>query len=403
MDDRTNPTATDHGLMEGFPPPADRRVTQANWQDPPYNRWGFQHVRELTSTTRIGRGRGEPSALPEARRDLDDIGFTSAEGSTRTVAEMLATTWTDGFLVLHRGAIVDERYFNGMQPDSRHLWMSCTKTLTSALCAVQVGRGRIDPDAPATNYVPELAGSAFGDATVRHVLDMTVGIDFSEAYEDPEADIWITDRIYGMRPAREGDPVSICDYATTVTKKGEHGEKFHYVSLCTDVLGWILERATGTRFDALLERDLWSRLGADHEGDLVIDGVGSAMADGGFNSTLRDFARFGLLLARKGVIDGERLLPETWIDDILENGDPEGFAKSEYAGVLPNAAYRSQCWVTRPGTDTLFLALGIHGQMIYVDPHKDIVVAKFSTHPKPAEVGLALDAFHAAHAIASVL
>src|SRR5581483_12522756 len=103
--------AADAGLMTGPPPyPADRLVTLANWQEPPFNRWAFQHIRELIPTARISRGTGPVWTLPRAEQDVLGVRFRSGDREL-SVADMLAETFTDGFLVLHRGQIVAEHYF----------------------------------------------------------------------------------------------------------------------------------------------------------------------------------------------------------------------------------------------------------------------------------------------------
>ena len=161
--------------MTGAPPfPEQSRVTLANWQDPPFNRWAFQHIRELIPTARIGRGDGSPRALPRAERDLSGLRYQSG-GRDMTVEQMLAETYTDGFLVLHRGQIVTEQYFNGMRPDTPHLLMSVTKSVVSTVAGILAGRGLLDTAEPVERIVPELAGTSFEGATVQHLLDMRAG------------------------------------------------------------------------------------------------------------------------------------------------------------------------------------------------------------------------------------
>src|SRR5262245_49512581 len=98
-------------------------IPRDNWDLPPYHRWTFQHIREMTATAQIWRGEGPAMPLPSRPVDIDPIRYT-ANGRTRTVAEFLADSWTDGFLVLHRGEVVAERYLNGMKPQGQHLAMS---------------------------------------------------------------------------------------------------------------------------------------------------------------------------------------------------------------------------------------------------------------------------------------
>src|SRR5690348_701300 len=172
-------------LMQGSPPAPEGQVTLANWLTPPFNRWSFQHVREVVPTVGILRGEGPATALRRSERHIDGITFTPPAGGKHsggetTVGKMIAETFTDGFLVMHRGRIVAERYDNAMTPSSRHIVFSVSKSITATLAGVLVDRGQLDPDSPVTRYIPEVANSAYGDATVRHVLDMTVSVNFVE-------------------------------------------------------------------------------------------------------------------------------------------------------------------------------------------------------------------------------
>ena len=182
--------------MSGAPPFSPQsQVTLANWQDPPFNRWAFQHVRELIPTARISRGSGPPWRLPSDDRDIAEVRFRH-EDRELSIADLLADTYTDGFLVVHHGRIVTEQYFNSLAPDVPHLLMSVSKSVTSAVAGVLVGRRLLDPSAPVTDIVPELLGTSLEGATVQHLLDMRAGTRFDESYDDPEADVRTYERVY---------------------------------------------------------------------------------------------------------------------------------------------------------------------------------------------------------------
>jgi CubicO group peptidase (beta-lactamase class C family) len=166
----------EQNLMRGFPPLPEMQVTLANWREPPYNRWAFRHVRQLVPSAPVPRGEGPARPLPSAPRDLGPIAFADREGRERTVTQMLAATYSDGFIVLQDGHVVTEAYDNGLTPDRPHILMSVTKSVAASLTGVLADRGVIDPEAPIVELLPEVAGSAYGDATIRHLLDMTVGI-----------------------------------------------------------------------------------------------------------------------------------------------------------------------------------------------------------------------------------
>src|SRR5580698_957787 len=171
----SHPPSDAPALMAGVPPfPEQSLVTLANWQDPPFNRWAFQHIRELIPTARISRGDGRPRRLARAERDISALAFRSG-GREVTVGEMLGQTYTDGFLVLHRGKIVSEQYFNGMRADTRHLLMSVSKSVVATVAGILADQGLLPVQAPVTQLVPELAGTSFAGATVQDLLDMRTG------------------------------------------------------------------------------------------------------------------------------------------------------------------------------------------------------------------------------------
>jgi len=183
------PTAADLGLMAGPPPfPAERSVTLANWQEPPFNRWAFQHVGELIPTVRIARGDGPVARLPEDVRDLTRTPVRS-DGRPVRLATFLERTYTDGIIVLHGGRVLMESYFNGMAARTRHLLMSVSKSVTSVVCGRLVDRGLLSPNDPVTTHLPELAGTSWDGCTVRHLLDMRAGTRFDEDYTKLDADV----------------------------------------------------------------------------------------------------------------------------------------------------------------------------------------------------------------------
>ena len=367
--------------MRGTPPPPDRLVTLDNWQDPPFSRWGFQHVRELIPTARIAGAPGPARALPRAECDLSGLSFRSGRRSL-SVASMLDETATDGFLVLHHGRVVMERYANGLTPDRTHLLMSVSKSIVSTVAGILAGRGLLDVRRPVTHYLPELAGGSFEGATVQQLLDMRTGTRFNEDYEDPAAEVRTYEQIYLWRPRRSADlPEDACSYIATLENDGPHGGPFRYRSILTNVLGWVIERAGGARLPELIERELWQPMGAEFDAEITVDAHGNAMADGGVCATLRDLGRFGLLFADAGLRGRRRIVPSAWIRDTVR-GAPDGreaFAAGPDAGERrPGAHYRNKWWVVAPDVPA-FAALGINGQMVFVNSPARVVIAKLST------------------------
>jgi len=387
MEQRSDtPPVADADVMAGFPVSRERRVTPETIYRAPYTRWFMQHVREVQRSAAVGCRGDEIAVLPREPRDLDGLCVPAAGGAS--VGELLAATHTDAFAVVHRGAVVHEEYFHGMSAETPHMWQSVSKSLMACVAGNLVARGVIDPAAAIVDYVPELAGSAYGDALVRHLLDMQVGIEYSEDYEDPDSEVNTLDRLYGVRPPLTPDqPGSTYDFATGARKRGEHGRDFKYVSLNVNVLGWVMERATGTAVPELIRSEVWGKLGAEHEAYIGLDGAGSAQSEGGFCSSLRDLARFGQALCRSGAFNGRQVVPAAWVDEVLRGGDREAFARSPETGVLPQGSYRDCFWVAQAPGRTVFMGLGIYGQMLFVSPADQVVVAKFSTQPAADDPG----------------
>jgi CubicO group peptidase (beta-lactamase class C family) len=367
------------GWMIGSPPPDDKliRYADGDFLVFPKLRWAVNHTQELLPTATVWRGTAKAASLPRTERALDTLRFTDADNVSRTWAQALDKTWTDGVIVLHKGRVVYEKYKGGSEPQRQHLLFSCTKSFVGTLAALLAHEKRLDPGALVTRYVPELAHSAWGDATVRQVMDMTVGVQYSENYADPKAGVWAYLAAGGLTPPRADSPASFTDYLRSVPKEGEHGQAFAYKTPNTDVLAWIVQRAGGKPLAQQLSERFWQKLGVEEDAYILLDRTGFASGGGGLNTTLRDFARFGEMMRQGGKYNGQQIVPASVVADIMGGADKTSFAKAGYA-TLPNWSYRSMWWVSDAG---YIMARGIHGQALYIDPANDVVIARFGSHP----------------------
>jgi CubicO group peptidase (beta-lactamase class C family) len=364
--------------MVGSPPPPDKQVGLHNWQLSPFNRWSFQHTREVIPSANVGRGSGTSSALGPAPAPVGEVEFESSMGERMTIADFLDQSWTDGFLVLHGGRIAFEAYRNGMREDTRHLAMSVSKSITSLVVGILAGRGLIDVDALVTRYVPELAGTAFEGATIQHLLDMEVANAWHEDYFSDATEYWRLDVACGWLPPREDAPASLFEFLKQTSRDGRHGERIQYSSPNPDLLGLIAERVAGAPFAEVVSRELWAPMGAEFDADLTVDPVGMAVADGGFCLALRDFGRVGQLFLNGGSVGTRQVVPRAWIEE-CRRPNPKPFHPTSYGADLPGASYHNQWWAI----DGRSFALGIHGQMIAIDQQAGVVVVFNSSPPEP--------------------
>lgn len=379
----SNPEAL--GWMQGFPPPDDRiiRFTDPDYFAFPKLRWTVCNFRALMPNTAVRNGSDGADVLPVALdAGIDDLSFTPlGSDETMTWGEAFDANYTDAMLVMHRGRIVYERYDGCMAEQVLHGAMSVTKSITGLIGEVLVAEGQLDETALMADLIPELADSAFGDATVRQVLDMTTALDYSEDYADPEADVWTYAQAGSTLPPPEGyeGPRSYFGFLETVRKNGTHGEAFGYRTINTDAMGWLIARTTGMNVADWLAENVWTRIGAEREAFYTVDSIGTPFAGGGFNATLRDMGRLGQLILNDGVWNGEQILPAAAIARIREGGDKEAFAKAGY-DLLPGWSYRGMWWVSHDDHGA-FAARGVHGQTIWIDPAAEMVIVRFASNP----------------------
>ncbi|HAG77270.1 MAG: 6-aminohexanoate hydrolase [Pseudomonas sp.] len=383
-DAQTSDPAT-MGWMVGSPPPADRilRFEDGSYFRFPQMRWSVVNFRQLMPTVNVSRGLGESSLLEhQPSNEIDALTFVPlGGGEPMTWQQSLQANYTDGIIILHRGKLVYERYFGVLKPEGQHAAMSITKTFTGTLAALLVAEEKLDPERLVADYVPELAASGFGDASVRQLMDMTTGIHFSEDYADPKAEVWAHAAAGNPlpKPADYQGPRTYYEFLQTVKPQGRHGEAFNYRTANSDALGWVIARVSGQNVAQLLSERIWSRLGAEQDAYMSVDSIGTPFAGGGLNASLRDLVRFGEMMRNEGRYNGTQILPPEVVADIRGGANRDDFAKAGYR-LLPGWSYRNMWWVSH-NEHGAFMARGVHGQALYVDPLAEMVIARFASHP----------------------
>jgi CubicO group peptidase (beta-lactamase class C family) len=369
--------------MAGTPPPPDMRVPMIDWDRAPWNRWAFQHVRELVPTAPIRRAE-VASPLPEAVGSLEDFSYVGPDGELTSFGQMLDDTYTDAVLVWADGKIQHESYHNGMDARTLHLLQSVSKSLTAAAAGNLIAVGLLRPEALVTDYLPELEATGWRGATLQHVLDMTSGTRFDETYTEPDSDVGKMDYASGWKPAPEGVdasdwPTSIWDQITGLTMaEVVHGTRFDYRSIETDVLAHAMERVTGQRLPQILSERLWQPLGCAEDASVTLDRAGYGLACGGISASLRDMARFGLALLHNGKLNGRQAISEAWCQDIRHG--KHGLFNAENSRDWAEGRYRNQFWV-EDSTLGRHYCFGVFGQMVMVAPDTGTMVVKLSSWP----------------------
>jgi hypothetical protein len=375
-----------------------------NWRETPQNHWSFHHARELIPTANI---RSDPSgivSLGTSSSEVADLVFRDEAGNAVNLATRLSGTSTDALCVLHKDTIVYEWYaphYDGIEP---HILFSVSKSVTGALAGILVEQGKLSVDAQVTTYIPDAAGSAYGDCTVQQVLDMQVGLDFAEVYTGENLQFNRYRAATGWNYPAPGElPGDLRSFLTSVGHSGvPHGHTFQYMSPNSDMLGLILESASGESFSQLLSRCIWRPIGAESDGYITVDSRGAPRAAGGICVRPRDLARFGRAMCNGGQFNGEQIIPARWVEDCLTAGSREAWQRGDMSYLLPDGKYRNQ-WYQTGNTTGAFFALGIHGQWIYADPAAEVVIVKMSSQAEPVSDALDLLALRMFTAICDAL
>lgn len=370
---------------------ARRDATLANWRTAPYSRWSFWNVAELVPSASVpapaSAREGNSADASGLLGERLDIG-----AGAESVAAFLARSHGDALTVMKDGRFVADWHAPGASAGGRHVVFSISKSLTAILAGALAEDGLLDPEAPISTYLPVPAGSAYADATVRHLLDMRVGVDFEEAYLDPASAFARYRRAMLWNPPEPGQPVEDLASMILALPPGGlgHGGPFRYRSPNSDLLGAVVERASGVRYADLLAERLWRPLGARTEGLVTVDAIGFARAAGGVSMTARDLARVGEMMRRDGEGETGRVVPAAWVRDTLTGGDRAAWRAGDFAHLFTDGAYRNKWYATGYG-DGSFAAIGIHGQWLYVAPRERVVIAKFASQPLPSDNALDLE------------
>ncbi|MDH4040065.1 MAG: beta-lactamase family protein [Gammaproteobacteria bacterium] len=380
--------------MQGVPPSRESQVTMANYRDYPMSRWAFRNAGAVLHTVMVPR-QGDIHRLPgPLRPELGERVVTDPQGQQLSFDALFEANYADAVLVMQGSRLLHEAYFHEFNEHSQHIWFSMTKSLASTLFGLLVTEGKVDLDASPAKYIPELKGSGFERVTIQQVLDHATAIDFHENYTDTGSDFF---RFYApalnlgwMPGAADVQPdkaeiYGVQDFLVHFVKPDPAllpGEAFDYNSSNADVLGWLIARISGQTFQDFLQQNLWAKLGTEHDAYLAVDRALVPVATGGMNTTLRDAARFGMMIRDRGEFGGQQVIPARWVDATLDVSDKlkaNMKANPKYSEESWSA-YHNMWWILDADAGE-YCAVGIHGQVIYINRRADTVMVWFSSQP----------------------
>ena len=385
MDVPSSPAPSGLSAMDGFPPRPETRITSGNWFKQPWLRWSMLNRDRMMPSATVWRGDGPVCQLPQAEQRLGELRVPWTESETIGLVAALERMDSDAFLVMHRGRVVFETYLHGMRAEQRHMLASVSKSFVGLLAGILAGHGAVDLCRSAESYVPEMAGTAMGPATLQQLLDMTSGIGrLPMAHRSAEVggrDGGLYE-VVGLLPLVPGEPDNLYDLILRKPRVAAPGTAYLYDNAVTEAAAWVLKRATGMSLADMLGTLLWSRIGAERDAQYSTDRHGTECASGGLAVTLRDLARIGEMLRCEGSANGVQVVPAAFIHDTRRGGDRALFAAGEDAAGLPNGSYRNCFWLEHDALGS-FSCIGRYGQRVHVVPPAELVVVQLSSNAAP--------------------
>ncbi len=361
--DPSGPDATAYGAAEGYPAgyPQTQRTLVGN----------FSHYDTVSRTRAVPRG---PAVWDFARAPAEIALRYTYQGRARTLPDYLSRHPTTGLLILKDNVILAEHYQYGRGDQDRFMSQSMAKTVLGMLVGIAVGEGSIRSiDDRAETYLPSLAGSEIGATPISALLHMASGIAYREVYDGHDDAAKLNAAIWQRNGA--GAEAAVRQFGE---REAAPDTKWHYKGLDTETLGLVLMAATGQSLSSYFSARIWSRIGPERDAAWAIDAHGQEPAFCCLNITLRDYGRLGRLLAHDGAWEGEQVIPEAWVIEATTPAAPflQPGAGAGYYG------YGYQVWLV-PGTRRQFVLIGIHGQMLFVDPATKIVLVHTAVRARP--------------------
>ena len=311
---------------------------------------GYRNMDKVAPTRPVPAG-GNSYPLPVELQDLGSVEITTDDRKI-AVDAFVREGNVAGLIVVKNGTVVYERYELGNTTESRWLSYSVAKSVTSLLVGAAIKDGYIESvDEAVTDYLPRLRDSSYDDATLRQLLQMSSGVEWTEVYDDLQSDInnvtWPTLELY--------------EYLRNKPRAAAPGVRYNYNTAETNLVGTLLRSAIGNNLSTYLSEKIWKPFGMEYDAYWVLSEDGGGEFGGSsLNATLRDYARIGLFAMRNGVLrNGEAVLPDGWMAE----------------STMPSADFAEYGYLWWLHDNGAHAAAGIFGQGIYINPKEQLVVA----------------------------
>jgi len=361
------------------------KVSLNNWRKHPYNRYAFSHVNDLIPSSIIEKGKKTTSFQIDLE-DLSTLSFIDRYNEKLSLAEFLNKNLTDSFVVIKRGKKIFEWFDNHKFKNKQHILFSVSKSLTGLLTGLLIRDGIIEKDKEVSFYIPEVNKSAYKNATIRNLLDMTVSTDFKEDYLDETGLFSLYRQATGFNRNTSGTKLGLNDFLKKMpSSKKDHGLKYQYCSPNSDLIGWIIERTTQEQFSKVFSKRIFQKCEPYNNAYITLDSEGSPRTAGGICMTIDDLSKIAEMVRCKGSLENKSIISEDLMVDIIDYENKHKWPNQERGRLFPEGGYQSM-WYQTGLTDKEICAIGIHGQWVWINPVKEVSILMLSSRKQPLSI-----------------
>lgn len=353
-----------------------------NWRTHPYNRIAFSNIEKILPTSIIKKGNNSVR-FKNKFEDLKSLTFLNKYKEHQSLKEYLKKNFTDIFLVIKKGNKVFEWFSENQNSNKSHILFSISKSLTGLIAGVLIEKRLIDESKNITFYIPEVKNSAYDNATIRNLLDMTVSSNFQEEYLDKSGLFNLYRQATGFNPRDKDTKIGLKGFLKLIPKShNTHGNNYQYCSPNTDLLGWIIERVTNKKFSEFFSEEIFQKCNPNFNAFVTLDNEGSPRTAGGICMNINDLAKIAELVRCRGSIENNQIIKENTIARLIDYKADYPWPSVERGRLFPKGGYRSK-WYQTGNKNKEICAIGIHGQWIWVDQIKEVSIVMFSSRKTP--------------------
>jgi len=357
----------------------------SNWRTYPHNRIAFSNVKSILPVSIIKKGE-KPKNIQSKLEDLSLLKFTNKYKEEIKITDFLQKSFSDSFLILKKGKKIFEWYNDLNLKNNQHILFSVSKSLTSLLAGILINKNLIKPNKEITFYIPEVRESAYKNSTIRNLLDMTVSSNFKEDYLDKTGLFKLYREATGFNPHSSKNRIGLKGFLELMPKSEiNHGEKYQYCSPNTDLLGWIIERVTETKFSNLFASEIYQKCKPNDDAYVTLDHEGSPRTAGGICMTSNDLSKVAEMVRCKGSLEGKQIISEDVMSNLIDYKNKHPWPNKEVGRLFPKGGYRSK-WYQSGLDNKEICAIGIHGQWIWIDPISEVSIVMFSSRKQPLSI-----------------